>query len=439
MTERAGIRAIAGVSLAGALAFGALAGASPVAADNDQLDETTDTVYHVLPDAGVVRSASTTVLKNTVKPTTRKGPCKNGKGRCKIRTTYYFDGWKGIYVPHSASTFQIGGPGVTTTLDEDAGAGDVYVVRFPRLQYRKKQKVTSSFEIPAGEVDTNDPTRIEDGYLHFCWFGQSGDRGTVKAFLPSGYEPISYIGSPTATDTPEGVVLRAPKGAEVSLWMGCTEAFAPHLLRHSYVVGEEGHTLVTVTSWPGDDAWKERVTEEVERTMPWLEDQLGVPLPAGSIEIRESARQARYYHDGDPRAVDGVIGLAENYRAGGASIRLARAWFGPGDFADPWLAEGLAVWAATRAGESRCPEATAYPGEGSPDLDGEWVEVTPTSSHDDVTVADWQSIASCRLIEAGSDIVGEPAMVEIARKLLTAPVRVGTSHWLEAVSAGLPE
>ena len=38
------------------------------------------------------------------------------------------------------------------------------------------------------------------------------------------------------------------KGAEVSLWLGCTEAFAPHLLRHTYVVGGEGRTLVTVTS-----------------------------------------------------------------------------------------------------------------------------------------------------------------------------------------------
>jgi len=422
------------------LALGALSAAPVMASNDDLLAERTDTTYRLLPDEQVIRVNSTVTLTNKSKPTVRTGPCKNGKGRCKITTRYYFHGWNAFWTPLTAQDVQIGGPNVKALPAEEVGGGLSYAITYPKLWNKKgaKQKANISFDVPAGTVATTDaPTRIEDGYAHFCWWGMVGDTGTTKLILPPGWVPVTPAAGVAVERSPDGIVMRAKNKKNPTAFVDCFEAVNLDRFEQTYVTGADGKSLVVVEAWPGDEAWANDMTEVAVEALPKLETMLGTPLPLGEVRVREVATQSREFLVGDLRPTDGVLSMAEDADADALlPERLARSWFDPEQFRDPWLSEGLALWLATQTSASRaCADTVEHPGPDAPDLDA-WTEPT---SYDVLALHQWQRVTACHLIESGAEVIGDAAMIELITELIAAPVPVGTSHWLAGVSRDLPD
>ena len=426
--------------LALVVALGAAVVAPVAANDADQLAERSDTTYRLLPDDGVVRVSSTVNLTNKTKPTTSRGPCKNGRGTCTTTTRFYFTTWHSFWAPVGAEGVTVGGPKVKALPPEEVGGGLAYAATYPKLWNKKgaKQTVTIGFDLPAGTIETTDhPTRIEEGYAFFCWWGMVGDTGTTRAILPPGWEPVLHDDSVAVEHGAEGVVLRTKSKQDPEDFLDCVEAIDPERLKRTYVTGEAGKSLVIVEAWPDDEAWASGMTEVAAEALPNLEAMLAAPMPYGELRIREVATRARPYLFGDLRPTDGVLGMGEDAEAPTfVANRLARAWLDPEQVTDAWLVEGLASWLSARAvADLSCSDPGDYPGPDAPDLD-DWVEV---ESSEALPLATWQWSTACQLVELGAEIVGDEAMIELIRDLINAPVPMGTSHWLAGISRDLPE
>ena len=104
---------------------------------------------------------------------------------------------------------------------------------------------------------------------------------------------------------------------------------------------------VLVRSWADDAAWSERVLGLLERALPLLEDEIGVPWPIeGQLILEESLTQGTDGYAGlfDPAAPR----IEVSYAASDVVIlhELAHAWFNGGLVADRWAAEAFASYYA---------------------------------------------------------------------------------------------
>ena len=423
----------------------ALPGSGLAATDGDKLDERASTTWRILPAEGVAHVATTATLTNKQKPGGwHRVPCTGGKrGVCKERTRYYFDHWGTIWVSNQALDLAFGGPGVTGEFTDVSGSGSRYTVRFPRLHYKKKQQVTIDYELPSVAAGVHEPTRIEDAYIHFCWYGEDVDGGTVKAILPPGFQPISNdYGQPRVEQTADGVVLSSPsaKGNPAEFFV-CTEAVAPDRYEYTYLTSDDGNGLVTIAAWPADAAWAARMIGEATTARPWLEEQLGSPLPVRSLTVREVATQGARGVDAEPVPVDGVIGVSEAAREPGVlSVPMARTWFGPQAVRDPWLAEGLAAWSGLAAVGAGCPApaapepATEAAAETAPPVLGDWVVPGRNDGQPMWDRFIHQSAVACEIVQTAADAIGTGAMTAIVAELLASPTPVGATDWLVEVA-----
>ena len=423
----------------------ALPGSGLAATDGDTLDERASTTWHILPAEGVVHVATIATLTNKQKPGGwHRVPCTGGKrGVCKERTRYYFDHWGTIWISDQAVDLAFGGPGVTDEFTDVSGSGSRYTVRFPRLHYNKKQQVTVDYDLPSAAAGVHEPTRIEDAYLHFCWYGEDADSGMVRAILPPGFQPISNdYGQPRVEQTADGVVLSSPsaKGNPAEFFV-CTEAVAPDRYVNTYLAGDDGNGLVTIAAWPADTAWADRMIGEAKTARPWLEQQLGSPLPVGSLTVREVGTQGTRGVDAELAPVDGIIGVSEAARELGVlSVPMARTWFGPQAVRDPWLAEGLAAWSGLAAVGARCPvaavtePATAAAAETTTPVLSDWVVPGRNDGQPMWDHFVHQSAVACEIVQAAADAIGTEMMTAIVAELLTSPTPVGATDWLVEVA-----
>ncbi len=419
-----------------ALGLAAGSGTPALASLDDKLAERTDTTYRLMPDEGRVHVESVVTLSNKAKPTTRRGPCKNRNGTCTIKTRYYYTGWGKFWTPVDAANVRIGGPNVTALPAEAVGDGLAYAVTFPKLWNKKgaKQRATIAFDVPAGTVETTDrPTRVEEAYAFFCWWGMASDSGTTRAVLPAGWEVVTDD-DVVVEMRPDATVVTAASKANPTDFIECMEAYDPAGLERTYVAGVDGKSLVVVEAWPGHEAWADDMATVAAAALTTLESTMGTPMPRGELRFREASNQAREHTWADARPLDGVVGISEHVGADGyVPAILARTWIDPSHFTDTWLGEGIALWLGAQANTSTsCPEAVEHPGPGPADLD-DW---QPDGS--DSPVRSWQSASACHIVEIGAEIIGTEAMLELIRELVEAPVPVGTSHWLAGVSRELP-
>ncbi len=350
--------------------------------------------------------------------------------------------------PAEAQGTYFSGKGVTSqAVDSDEDTWAEYMVGYPRLWYKQTQEFSFGFDLPSlapGEVGF---ARVEDAYVYLCWYGHGADRGTVRAILPPGFEPITREGQqPTVEPSADGVVMTAPAGKDPSLYYACTEAFQPDRYETTRLGGGDGQGLVTVAAWPGGTAWTSYVVDEVKTARPWLEEQLRMPLPLGELTFREVSTQGRLsslMSDRMPR--DGVIGIVEDDLVSGVvAERLARTWFGADHISDPWLAEGLAMWAGRTAVGLGCPvpmigdagptePLVTEDGAVGPEMPGldAWIEpVLGESPFADWQRSRYQSAVTCGIVETAAEAIGTDAMSDIIAGLLGSPPPAGAADWL---------
>jgi hypothetical protein len=434
MTRPIGRFGVATLAALTALAL-ALPGTA-IAGVGDNLSERVDTTWRVVPEDGVYRSTSKVVLGNTHKPTKKK--------------RWYFDAWGPLYIPDIVEDFTATGKGVTTEhLESTVSDWELFTLHFPQLHYKKKQKLTFSFDLP--EVEGR-PYRIEDAYLHFCWLSVPTDTGTVKAVLPSKWEPITYraFWLPKAKRTADSVILSAPAQDGERRFNACTEAFAPDLLETVALPAEDGSGVITLAAWPDDAAWLDFVRSEVETARPWLEEQLGMDFPLSELMFREVGREGRANGMSDRHPEKGIIGIIEDdFVPGTVATRLARTWFGASEIADPWLAEGLSFWIGHTAIGEPCyrllRQVDVLTGEevivdmldeetASPDL-SQWTEpVNGTSIQSSYDATRYRSARTCAIVADAAEAIGADAMADIIAGLLASDEPATVADWLVEVA-----
>lgn len=125
-----------------------------------------------------------------------------------------------------------------------------------------------------------------------------------------------------------------------------------------YVLGPSDQ-LITIHSDPTDPDWETAMTQAVGIDLANLERLTGTPMPLEELIVVQSSATLPLGQEGDFRR-SGICLLVHDEIERGATpaVALARTWFNASTVSDPWLAEGLAMWAGHRVTGARCPQDT---------------------------------------------------------------------------------
>jgi hypothetical protein len=316
----------------------------PVAAARPDLTLIGATTYDVLPDEG--RVAVTTRLRatNHLRDTVAR--------RFFFRVAF-------LSVLPGSSNFRISGgngsPKVTVRSESEA----VTVLRIDlgaNLAAGRSTSLTLTFDLRdiGGEPDRR--VRISPSLVTFdAWAFATPDTpgASVDVRFPTGYN-VTIGRGPLAGPEPEP----EPSGHE--RWSSGTIATPLEFVADvdadrptEYVETSRsvpltnGDAEVLIRAWPDDTAWRDRVGSLIERALPILEREIGLPWPVdGPLAVHEAL-------------VRGAGGFAGLFDPAGRQIEiayaapdvvvlheLAHAWFNGRLVADRWAAEAFASYYA---------------------------------------------------------------------------------------------
>lgn len=213
------------------------------------------------------------------------------------------------------------------------------------------------FELPDPGGSPARSVRVGPSLVAFpVWaFGSPGVAGSsVSIRFPSGYQVsvgAGKLGKPTTT--PDGsTTLSTGNLADPFSLSGYVLADRPGAFIETplEVTLPSGTARFTIRAWRDDPAWAKKAASILRKALPALAVTIGLPYPrTGTIAVEESVA----------RAIDGQAGL---YDPSTATIRLAytaepavvlheaaHLWFDGSTFADRWIVEGLASYAAQGA------------------------------------------------------------------------------------------
>lgn len=108
-----------------------------------------------------------------------------------------------------------------------------------------------------------------------------------------------------------------------------------------------GPAEVQLLAWPDDPAWRDRIGSLVERALPILEREIGVPWPVdGPLAVHEALVRGSGGYAGLFDPADRRIEIAYAAPDGIVLHELAHAWFNGRLVADRWTAEAFASYYA---------------------------------------------------------------------------------------------
>ncbi len=334
----------AGIWLAIVLAVGVVPALAPepVAGATPSLTLVGAATYDVLPDQGRVASSVRLTATNRLKDSVTR--------RFFFRTAF-------ITVLPGASGFKITGgsgqPKVSissatpeyTNLKIDLGAN---------LAAGRSTTLTLTFDLkdPGGAPDR--PMRVSTSLVSFAvWAVATPETpgASVNVRFPTGYDVTigrGPLNGPVATEAGHQLwssgSLAKPLEFVADISADRPVDYQETSLR---VALSAGPAEVLLRAWPDDSAWRDRVSSLVERALPILEREIGVPWPVdGPLAMQEalvkgSSGYAALFDPAERRlevayaAPDGVV-LHE----------LAHAWFNGRLVADRWEAEAFASYYA---------------------------------------------------------------------------------------------
>lgn len=341
--------AFLGVALAVASAVGFVPALGPVAANAaaPSLTMAGATTYDVQPDSNRVAVAVQLIATNHLKDTVTK--------RFFFRVGY-------LTVVPGATNFKIttttknAKPKVTaiastetyTNLKIDFGAN---------LAAGKTQALTITFDVrdPGGAPDRT--LRISHSLVSFSAWAiatPSTPGATVVVRFPEGYS-VTVGRGPLTGPTPDGTghdlwssgALDAPLDfvADISADRPTDYAETTRTVAMS-----AGDATILLRAWPDDPAWRDRVGALIERALPVLEREIGVPWPVdGPLAVREALVRSTGGYAGLFDPADNRIEIAYAASDGIVLHELAHAWFNGGLVAERWAAEGFAAYYAELA------------------------------------------------------------------------------------------
>ena len=378
---------------------------------------TSDSTYRLKPARELVEVTVTMSIRNRKGDKVTVGPCPNAPSqRCRI-TTYYTYGAMGFVAPVAARKLKFIGSGVKGKAVRNKRGWVSYKVSFPPIRNGQSKRIKIKYQLPAAGPRSSNTTRVYDAYAHFCWHGQWTDRGSVTAILPRGYETFNRHGKVKTKTKKQAVEMRAKRKRNPGGFFACTDAFKPAKLVRTESVSPNGQSVV-VEGWPEDPAWTETITEDIQTTIPALEEIICLPIAAEDVTIRQVAAQALEGYAGEFQPGSSQIRISE--RLDDPQLiahELAHGWFHDGTLKELWMIEGLAEWAANNVTGESCREADGWPGKGKPRL-RDWQTIGADPSDRGVAIVGYQYAAVCGIMAEVEALVGESRMRSIVRSLL---------------------
>jgi len=335
--------ALVALLLAPALLLGAPASSARAAASG--LTLASDTTYDVVPASSRVHVTSVVTATNHLTNTITK--------QYFFRTAY-------LSVLPNTTGFKITASGAKPTVSVSARHSTYVLLKLDfgkDLAAGASIALTLTFDIkdPGGAPDR--PVRISPSIVSFtAWAFATTDTagGSVTVRFPAGYTVTVGRGPLTGpsrdaagTQTWTSGRLSSPTTFIADLSADRPGDYDSTAL--SAVIGGVTAAL-DLRSWPDDHAWRDRVADLLQRGLPVLGSEIGVPWAVdGPLVVQEALVRNTGGYAGlfDPASRQVLI----SYTASSAVVlhEAAHAWFNGRLVADRWAAEAFASWYASVA------------------------------------------------------------------------------------------
>lgn len=221
----------------------------------------------------------------------------------------------------------------------------------------KTATLTLTFDLrdPGGAPDR--PVRVSHSLVSFSAWAiatPSTPGATVAVRFPTGYAVTVHRG-PLNGPTPDGADhdrwSSGPLSAPLDFVADVTaDRPTDYAETNRTVAMAAGSANVLLRAWPDDPAWRDRVGALIERALPVLEREIGVPWPVDRpLAVHEALVRASGGYAGLFDPADRSIEIAFAASDGVVLHELAHAWFNGGLVAERWAAEGFAAYYADLA------------------------------------------------------------------------------------------
>jgi len=221
----------------------------------------------------------------------------------------------------------------------------------------KTATLTLTFDLrdPNGAPDR--PVRISPSLVSFAAWAVAAPGSTgasVAVRLPSGYNATIGRG-PLTGPVPDGAghdtwssgPIQAPLTYVADVVADRPTDYVETTVTVPLGAGTDS---VTIRSWPDDPAWRDRIGALVQRALPILEREIGVPYPVTQpLVVREAVVRSTGGFVGVFDPATDQIDIAYAAPDGVVIRELAHAWFNGSLVADRWAAEGFAAYYAELA------------------------------------------------------------------------------------------
>lgn len=337
-------RRLAGLLLAFVAAAGLLAapvGVTEVRAATPDLTIVTNARYDVQPDQHRVRVTIDMLLTNHLRDTATK--------------RFYFDrAFLSVLPATSAFTLTWSGSGTPQAKVSKKTAA--YTLVELDLAQRLFSGKSVSYRLVFDLVDTGGTAtrdiRVGSSLVSFPVWAYATDStpgSTVRVVFPAGFQVAIESGDiPTPTTGADGTVtFQTDKLSTPLTFFAYLVADRPgsYVERQVTVDVRSVPVGLTIRSWADDTAWSDRVSGLMERGLPVLSQQIGLPWPRdGGLVVKESVSRSTGGYAGifDPSL--GTIDVA--YFADDFVVlhESAHAWFNGGLLTDRWANEAFASY-----------------------------------------------------------------------------------------------
>ncbi|MCV0404367.1 MAG: hypothetical protein K5924_11795, partial [Chloroflexi bacterium] len=222
-------------------------------------------------------------------------------------------------------------------------------VNVATIQLREELRFEESVELELDYVlaDGSDAAvRVRPSVVVFpAWsFGTASE---VEISIPAGYE-VRVDGDPL-TSTSDGTLESGPI-EDPSQWLALVTATRPGDMTsfNAHVALDGGTAALEVRSFADDEAWGERTLSLIERALPLLEEEIGLPYPRiGDLVVIETvATDSSGF--GERSSTGTEILVAFDQPPFTALHQVAHVWLSSTLIEDRWIREGMASEIAAR-------------------------------------------------------------------------------------------
>ena len=263
---------------------------------------------------------------------------------------YYFDGTV-LAVPADIRDLSVtdgSGRELSVEIDDSVAGIDQLLIDFrSSVFYRQTAELEIRFTLPGGPPRGDELTRVNPAYASFeAWVDPRLEEATVTVAAPVGFvdrstgsDPFDRGPARTGEDGVE-VVFEASGIDPEDYWSAVSLARDAELVRQDVVI--DGIDI-ELQAWPGDEEWSRFVVDNLERGLPTLVDEVGLPWPIdGDLTIIESYTPYLNGYAGWYDLRTDEIEIGDEFDAHVMFHEVSHVWFNGELFDQRWITEGLA-------------------------------------------------------------------------------------------------